>query len=301
MLLADLAQDASIDPLARILSVVEMAARTRPHTRGDLFEPLLPGLVDMAESLAADIDPVDLPQIDRQGKPLISAIDLFRARFGDRAPAAADLLRELLVAGRRESDIALEERLVADALYVDDLEDLDQAAVMSAPAPPPSRGPEDFLGIERITPSLLEVTVARSGDERWVRVLRQDGLVLLAQAPLERGGLMDRAELLLPPDTPDHEIEVQIVDADVLANLSRRPAEIVREAVRAGRAAASAERSGDIGRAMHRWSGCAELWLEAGDRDRWSSAIDRSTTSGGRFRGEPLLVDDLDPYGDDEY
>lgn len=293
VLLADLAEDPSLDPLARILAVVELAASTRRTPGGDLFEPLLPALValaeELAESLADEADLRRLPRIGPEGERRMLATRAFAARFGDRAPAVVDLFAW----GHTAMDAAMfgpaadEHFLVAQVAYAED-------------AVEPSSAQGDFVGTERVTQSLFEVTATRSDGERWVRVLRRDGLVLLAQAPLQRDGLMDRAELLIPPDTEDHEIEVQIVDVDQLINLHRRPAEVIRGAVRAGRAAASAERRGDIGLAMLRWNKCAELWNEVGDLDRYHLAARRATTAGGRFRGESLLIDDLDPYDDTE-
>lgn len=296
VLLADLAQDPSLDPLARILAVVELATNTRRTPGGDLFEPLLPALVDLAEELAAEADPDELALVDRRGKRRGKLLSLmiheFADRFADRAPEVVELLTRWRNA-----------RFVSNFAPSDDMMPADHRTgsrvhALAVPAPPPE--PEGFLGTERVTPSLLEVTATRSDGDRWVRVLRRDGLVLLAQAPLQRNGLMDRAELLIPPDTLDHEIDVQIVDTDQLANLHRRPAEVIRDAVRAGRAAASAERRGDVGLAMQRWNKCADLWAESGDVDRYQLAARRATSAGGRFRGESPLVDDLDPYGDDE-
>lgn len=290
VLLADLAQDPSLGALARILAVVELVASTRGTPGGDLFEPMLADLVDRAESLAPGVDPDELWSIEDRAKRLFLMAQTFDQRFGDRAPDLVDLL----------ADASIEQVAMYDAMPSEAGAPRRAAIARLESVAPAPQLPEEFLGTERVSPSLLVVTVARSADDRWARVLRRDGLVLLAQAPLERSGLVDRAQVLIPPDTRDDEFEVQVVDAEILAALHRRQSDLIRDAVRAGRAAASAERRGDVGRAMRRWDDCAELWAAVGDMDRSELAARRTGTAGGRVRGQPLLVDDLDPYGDDD-
>jgi hypothetical protein len=299
VLLADLAQDPSVDPVARLLSVVELAVLMHSTAGGNLFDSVLPELFDMAESLAADVDVTELPVLGMPSKRLLAMVDSFSGRFGEVAPETSRVLEALVAASGTASPSALEDRRARTLLSRSDalLEDAYLAASLVVPAED-FGGPEDFIVKERVTPSLLEVTVTRSGDERWARALRRDGLVLLAQAPFQRDGLMDRAELLVPPDTNEDEIEVLIVDADQLPEIGRRHPDLIRAAVRAGRAAASAERLRDVGRAMQRWRDCAALWAEAGDDERAFLARRRTNSAGGRFRGQPLLIDELDPYGD---
>jgi hypothetical protein len=300
VVLGDLGQDTSLDPLVRIIAVVEFVARS-PRTRaGDLFEPLLVPMVDLAESLVPAADPTPLAYIDGWGKRLALMGDSFAVRFGDRAPGVVELLE------RRDRDewfaAGVAPSLMAPALMapasVGELSWDDAAPELAAVH---LEEVSKTLIAERIGPSLLVVSTTRSPDERWVRVLRRDSLVLLAQAPLRLDGLLDRAELLIPPDVHEDDIDVQIVDVDQLTNLQRRPADVIRAAVRAGRAAASAERRRDVQLAMQRWAECAELWAEVGDTERADLAADRTSTAGGRFRREAFLCDDLDPYGHDPY
>ncbi|MFM7508349.1 MAG: hypothetical protein ACKO5A_02215 [Actinomycetota bacterium] len=300
VVLGDLAQDTSLDPLVRIIAVVEFVARV-PRTRaGDLFEPLLVPMVDLAESLVPAADPTPLAYIDGWGKRLALMGDSFAARFGDRAPGVVELLErrdrdEWFVAGVAPSPRARAPRAPAS------MPELSWFDAAPEPAAVHLEEVSETLIVERIGPSLLVVSTTRSSDERWVRVLRRDSLVLLAQAPLRLDGLLDRAELLIPPDVHEDDIDVQIVDVAQLTNLQRRPADVIRAAVRAGRAAASAERRRDVQLAMQRWAECAELWAEVGDTERADLAADRTSTAGGRFRREAFLCDDLDPYGHDPY
>jgi hypothetical protein len=122
-------------------------------------------------------------------------------------------------------------------------------------------------------------------------------MVAVALAPLQRDGLMESAELLVPPDTDTDDLDIQLVAADELHQLSGAPADLVRRAVRAGRAAASAERYGDRFEAMQRWQLCADLWRRVGDDRRAGQAMDRGTSRGGRVMVGPILADELDPYG----
>ncbi|MBM3663743.1 MAG: hypothetical protein FJW94_12870 [Actinobacteria bacterium] len=304
VVLGDLAQDTALDPLVRIIAVVEFVARVPRTPAGDLFEPLLVPMVDLAESLVPVADPTPLAYIDGWGKRLAVMGDSFAERFGDRAPGVVELLErrdrdEWFAASVAPSPMA--PALVGESLWDDAAPEPAAALAYVAPETRLAYEAPETRIVERIGPSLLVVSTTRSSDDRWVRVLRRDSLVLLAQAPLRLDGLLDRAELLIPPDLHEDDIDVQIVDADQLTNLQRRPADIIRAAVRAGRAAASAERRRDVRLAMQRWVECAELWAEVGDTERADLAADRTSTAGGRFRREAFLCDDLDPYGHDPY
>ena len=105
-------------------------------------------------------------------------------------------------------------------------------------------GGGEFQQVERLTPTLVRVTVGRADESRWVRVLHRDGLVLLAQAPLRPDGLLQVADLVVPPDVGD-DLHVQVVDHDDLDVLAGRPAELIRAAVQAGRDAARSTRARD--------------------------------------------------------
>ena len=141
---------------------------------------------------------------------------------------------------------------------------------------------EDFQQIEMTQPGLLSVTVARGEGDRWVRVLRREGLILLALAPLSRSGLLDRAELVVPPDLVVDDLVVEIVDAHAIDRVAVG-ADAIRAAVRAGREAARSERLGDTARARQQWRTCADLWTRAGDDSRASLARAYAKQSGYGF------------------
>lgn len=296
--LADVAGDTALAPLARIVATLEVALRAERAPAGDLLEPLVPEMLRRAERLAAEVDEADLPSLrPKRDVDLLSAFE--RVPFvGGRSGVALDDLEHLASRIRR---LAREPRTWGHR--ADD--DRGVAAEMAAAAATDffeiaelESVPESYgaLEVRRVTPSLLEVETTRSSDERWVRVLRRDGLVLLAQVPLQRDELRDRAQVLVPPDTLDDELDVRIVDAEDLATLASRATDAIREAIRTGRWAASAERAGSVTVARERWRVCARRWQGLGDEARFFAARERATGAGGRFRGEPLMVDRLDPY-----
>ena len=84
-----------------------------------------------------------------------------------------------------------------------------------------------------------------------------------------------------------------------LAPAAEASTDVMRRAVRAGRAAVSSQRNDDWTGARRRWQRCAELWERVGDR-----------ASGGgcprpqrQVRSQPLaaalMADELDPFGTD--
>ena len=124
----------------------------------------------------------------------------------------------------------------------------------------------DFQHVEILQRGLLRVTIARGDRGRWVRVVRRDGLVTLALAPLLTDGLMQSAELVVPDVTVDG-IFVEIVDADEVTH-QLGAADTIRDALRAGRDAARYERLGHSAQARGQWHACAALWTAAGDQSR---------------------------------
>ncbi len=286
VVLADLAADPVVDPLAQIVAAAEFIGALAPTPGGDLFLPAVPRLVERAVATARQVDDDTLVSLDQKlAYRIISALDpLVGAAPTDRARSLlVELAQRIESLSRRGED---EVRMVASM------------------APAPDRIAHDMWDDEpdavrfvRRSPSLLEVTAPRSDQPRWVRALRTDGMVAVALAPLQRDGLMETAELLVPPDTDTDELAIQLVVADELHQLSGAPADLVRRAVRAGRAAASAERHGVRFEAMERWQVCADLWRRVGDDRRAGQAMDRGMSRGGRVMVGPILADELDPYG----
>ncbi len=268
---------------------MELAASVSRTEGGDLFEPLLVDLLAMAEWLAVEVDHGTRGRNHRWWERLTMLSRAFLASFGDGSPEVTRLLEGLIDrrTGRRYSK--------SDQVAATAAPEFELSGAMVESLVTVDSEPVEPFRVARIAPSVLEVMSARSDDERWVRVLRRHGLVLLAQAPLRRGDGVDVAEVLVPPDVHHEDLDVQIIDVDQLSGLARRPADLVRAAVRAGRTAASAERLDDTWTASRRWDECAVLWSEAGDDERASLAT-RRAAGGGRFRGGSFVLDELYPF-----
>jgi len=260
-----------------------------------VLEPLVPRFLQTAGVDAADVDDDDLDMLDPK--------------------SAARLGAALRVVMSHRIDTPIELHLLAERLGRVGFDDVRIAHMsvdaMAAPAPSaapsglrddhPGGGacsgpvPEDFQAVTRLTPSLLRVTAARTAIGRWALVHRRDGLVLLAQAPFVADGLVAVADLAVPPDTAEDELDVHIVAADDLTGFdSVSAAELVRAAVRTGREAARLTRLGVSREASRRWEDCAVLWETAGD-DRRARAARRYGERGG-FAGPsfgPFLADEL--------
>ena len=284
VVLADLADDDALHPLARIAAVVELAQGLRGTPAGRLVASALPALLDRAEVWSEQVDDAELTVLDRkQGVRLSSAI---------RAATSPD--RRVRPALRR-----LAQRLT-ETVYLDDHEFVMHQVVHAQIAMPvmavvddPDEPPRSGTTFEWLSDTIGLVTTTRSGDERWVRILRRDGLVLLALAPLERSGLVDRAEVALPPDITDDEFEIQFVDDDEFPVAHPDRIEHVRAAVQAGRTAARSTRLDDRQAAEHQWERCAELWDRVGDRFRAEQARELAYGYRANRPGRPFLADEL--------
>lgn len=307
VVLADLTSDPAADPLARALAAAELIASLDATPGGDLFGPIVPNMVDHALAAASQVDDDLLVSLDR--------------KLAFRITSA---LRPLVAAAPTGAARSMLSRLVERIESLAGGEPPVHIAASLAPSAPSfaDEFPEDEIGsptpvhaarvsaptvrFVRRSPSVLEVRAPRSEGPRWVRALRTDGLVTVALAPLHGGGLhgggsTEFAELVVPPDTATGDLGLQLVPADELHQLAGAPADLVRRAVRAGRAATSAERSGDRPEAMQRWRRCAALWRRVGDDRRARQAADRGTSRGGRVLVGPILADELDPYGTDAH
>lgn len=303
VVLADLSSDPAIDPLARVVAAGELVGGLDAVPGGDLFVASAPRLVEQAISVAQQVDDDTLLALDPKLafqiisalSPLAGAVPTARARS-----FLVEFARRIESLSQRGGD---EVRMVASlapsaAPPRHELWD-DELGVPQVADAAPARLSPPALRFVRRSQSLLEVTAPRSARPRWVRALRTDGLVSVALAPLQLDGLMESAELLVPPDTDTDDLDIQLVAADELHRVAGAPADLVRRAVRAGRAAASAERYGDRFEAMQRWQLCADLWRRVGDDRRAIQAMDRGTSRGGRVMVGPILADELDPYGVD--
>jgi hypothetical protein len=294
ILLADLARDADLPTLARVAAAVQLAGADGDPALLDVLRPVIADTWDLAGRLSEDVDDDTLADIGPK-TAMWFAQALGRAVGAGLSPIGwTDDLRRRL---RRIS-----RGFPRDAAF-DVLSDLAVSSPHLASAPWNGRddaladvGPaEDWQAVQRVAEALVRVEVARSDRVRWVRVFRVDGLVLLGQAPLRHDGLLDVAEVVVPPTTPDSELRVVVVDAEQVEPGSR-PLRQMRSAVRAGRRAARARRLHQHGESMRWWEECAHHWDAAGDPVRADLARELSAgspRSGPRGGAAPLLADRL--------
>ena len=296
VVLSDLATDPAVDPLARIVAVAELVVGLDSTPGGDLFAPLTPGLAGRANAAAEQVTQDDLVGLNL--KRTVRLASVVREVVG-LVPSGQDPtpLLELI---DRLGQTPHRMPAAASMAAAPDLRHRDEMREEELPAALEEESPGRALPeVVRRAPSLLEVTVPGGDRDRWVRVLRTDGLVALAVAPLHRHGLMARAELLVPPDTDTRDLTVQVLDHGALAPAAEASTDVVRRAVRAGRAAVSSQRNDDWAGARRRWQRCAELWERVGDLRRADEARDHGRRSGGTPLSAPLMADELDPFGID--
>lgn len=283
VLLVDLASDRRIHPLARIAAYLEGANELALRGAPPILEPLGPSLLEGAVGLAAQFDDEEFELLDDETAmtlgDLCSTAQKIHVRPDVIRPGLDGLLQRVLgLTARRRT------HGVAAALIAEDRAEWEPEEELLSAAPPPIsalRLPEAReLVAERVGDSLFEVTVTRSEDHRWARVLHRESLVLLGQAPLRRRGLVDFAEVVVPADLADEDLDVQVLESGELSRLVDRPLDAIRAAISAGRKAARAGRLGDTGVARVRWERCALLWEDAGDRDRAVLARDLGRVAG---------------------
>ncbi len=281
VLAVDMVGDPGLDPLVRVCAGAEFVYRFDPETSFGLDR--LRGVTSMTVNvLATEVTDDDLGElVDADPKTASRVHSLL-----DDLVASGDggLPVRSLLDGLRS--VMSERYAVSRASLLMDF-DAVAAPPIGSSVRPATRSAirefdEDFQQIEMTQPGLLSVTVARGEGDRWVRVLRREGLILLALAPLSRSGLLDRAELVVPPDLVVDDLVVEIVDAHAIDRVAVG-ADAIRAAVRAGREAARSERLGDTARARQQWRTCADLWTRAGDDSRASLARAYAKQSGYGF------------------
>ena len=311
VLLADMAADAALGPLGRVLALAELLVLLDPTPAGDLLRPVVARLVGDVAGLADEAEiPPDRPLDPERADAIVAALDALAAIVPDPDPVR-DLAARIAAAVADPHD----GREFLSALEVSSTIAPPPAAVPAAPAPSglptAARGRRAAgdavradgaprLEARWVAEAVAEVVVPHGASGGWVRLLRPDDLVAVAQAPLVRHELRARAELLVEPGTDLAALEVQVIRPGA-GVAPRGDRERVARAIRAGRAAASAERRGDVPLAAERWSECASEWAAAGDKGRYVVAQERRHlgTGGGpglAARLGPLLVDEFDPY-----
>lgn len=307
VVLHNLAADALLDALARVVSAVELANLAPITPGGDLLAASVLDLLGMADSLAMEVDDEALEVFGPAARSRLSAAlyELERQFNGFGLTHLGRLAEQLRRAGPDDTSEADDfwrdaELVVSAAMAYEDADayDLDERSRFWRVDNEDAMS-HDVAGepvIERVERAVIRVTTHGPPADRWVKVLRRESLVLLGQAPLRDHEQGAAAEVLVPPDTPNEHLEVRLVGVHELAGEAERPLDAMRRAVRLGRAAATAERVGDIRSAWGRWEQCSRAWRTAGDLDRARLAGSRRTSAVGRFRGVPLLADELDPY-----
>lgn len=306
VLLDDLATDVLLHPLARIVAAAELVVSRRGTEVDDLLGPSVEHLASLVAHLAATVDDDELAPIDARTMGRVAGLVARAGKSLDaRGRGFLDLSSRLHDRSARQdrshtgdhSDGPLVAAAApADAELVDHLELSDVFSVAAVRAMPGR--PRAQARIRRVEPALVRVDVPsgagrRAGVEgdRWVRVLRRDGLVPLGWAPLRSGPTGATAEVPVPPDVADDRLVAQVVEGAELAALTGRPAAGVRAAVRAGREASRVSRTGHQRRAAMAWDRCAALWEAAGDLRRADHARDLAAV-GGSFVRVPATVAD---------
>ncbi|MFV0316201.1 MAG: hypothetical protein ACK5O2_04470 [Microthrixaceae bacterium] len=277
-LLADLLDDAGRHPLSRLTAALSITASLPGSQMSEVLRALAAGLPDRSSLVFERFDFDDLWSLGEDSiRELLELVDLASTVDPSWRPVTGDLARAL-------DDLAEPVQIAASmAAPADEHAEPFPQDLVSAP-----QGTLEDLGeqgrtvLEWLEPGVVVVSVQRGAPRRWVRVLRRDGLVLLGQAPLRRRGLVDRAEVLVPADIREDELNVTVVDEAEARGTNPGPAESIRLAVSAGRDAARAQRLGMVVDASERWRECARLWAAAGDRVREDQALD--------LADRPLLV-----------
>lgn len=281
VLLGDMASDRRLHPLARVAASLEFILPVNSSVARPVLDPLVPAMLESADALGREVDDEDLTMLEGT---VLDGLDSLCRRAQKTTRQVPPLLRDLTdridrIAAQSADLLVSALRMPMDRVEADLAdEELLFAAPPPATAPPPRRPDRPVLS--RIGDALVNVTVARSDTERWARVLHRNGMVLLGEVPLRRDGLVDVAEVVVPADVLDEDLEVQVSDLDDLRVLVGRPVEAIRAAVTAGREAARSDRLGDISVARSRWQRCAELWDRAGDPQRSEQAYDLSADPG---------------------
>ena len=292
VLLADLADDDDLPPIARVAAAAEFAAALDDEIPGgDVLAPLVPALLGAADELAADVGPEDVDGLDPALRLRLDAVLRGLVENGGSAKVGLGRLAELLAGP------ALQQRVAAGGQVVDasgSIHDgIDLVAIKAAPVAPPPTGEVE---VTLTGPGFADIRAARSGRERWVRVSRSDGLVLVAQSRLHRDGLVDRAEVAVPESLGVGDLVVRVVDVEGLPR-PRGSFDMVRAAVRAGRRAAQASRLGQPRVAAKRWEQCSRLWEQVGDADRARLAREFADPNSSRSRATAPLADELAAAG----
>ena len=314
---ADLCGNEQLPAIVRIASGVEFVISVSTDGRFELLSPIIESLGSSLADLADTVADDDLAEFVAADRVLVDELDAYLGRVtaGRSIRRLGTLIGASLVRLRRRlanlsgefddatavrfaslqappmlrSSTRLSAEFPADGVMYDMAAADFDADVVERPL-----GPEDFLEAEIERPGLLAVRVARGDSDRWVRVMRREGLTTIALAPLVRDGLLDRAELAVPPDVIPDDLVVRIQSAKEACG-ALAGADAIRAALAAGRDATHQERLGNWAAARDRWLDCAGLWRACGDEHRSGIArsyADEAARHGARpSRALPPLAD----------
>lgn len=296
VLLADLSSDPALHPLARLAAAAEFVVMADQTPLGYLFDDARRRVTERIAGLLDEIHEDDLDSLDRDVISRLAVLCRAAADVGEGSvgPFAElydwlDTTRDDLVAGAMVSPLLAAE---VDAISARELRRAARAVTSDFGEVPPPVG-RAHIDITRVTPTLLRVTTSLNDEPCWIRVFDRDGLVPVAQAPLLQHDLVEVAEVVVPPDLDDSDLEVTVVVADELEVAPERPLALIRRAVEVGRDAARATRLGDRNAASRLWLRCGELWGQLGDDDR--AAVARSLAQPPDIAPvvQPFLADEI--------
>ncbi|MEX0768852.1 MAG: hypothetical protein WD029_10315 [Microthrixaceae bacterium] len=265
ILLSDLAYDSSLHPLAQITAGLQLLAEIPFSPVVQLFSPITQRILQRTELLAATVDTDDLELLEVPYLLFLAKESAVVARLSPTTDSPLEALSrqssEQLGGVRQHQHLQTKHIQVLANESEHQIPGLEESKSASASQGQPHLGPtEEFIELVWSHPSVLTVKTTRHDNERWVRVLRREGLVLLAMAPLQLDGLLDSAEVILPMGLTEEDIHVQIVFTNLLPTSNPGSLERWNKAVHAGRTAARATRLGDEKSAQGHWEQCADLW-----------------------------------------
>lgn len=288
----DDAFDPGVDPLVRIAAAAEFLRVLPNMPVGPLFNPMADESRSLIDHLVAThLD--DLTQdIDDLSEYSLNELHHLLASTGsvDGGSVSLSMERFLRSVGARLEEDRDDAVGRFPAMAMPNLEcafPVDHAGI----APPPA------LQIERLDDLRIQITAPMQVGVAWARVVRRRDLVTLALVPLERWELALTGIGVLPFDVGIDDVAVVLQsDRDLAGSLSVADASgatLVRRAIRFGRAATRAARTGDIERAQELWGDCAAAWKQCGDNARVELALDYQNRALGRLGrlGPPLLAE----------
>jgi len=274
VLLSDLSDDSSLHPVAQIAAGFKLLSEIPKSSVRQLFLPLTQRYIHRIQQLAATVDAIDLEPLNTR---ILSYLSKECARVASFSPDADSALAELSRSSSEQlGGYGQEQVLDSLTLRLSPTDGHMQTPCedgLNSTQPgenrPTQKPLEDFLELVWSYPSSLTVRTTRNDKERWVRVLRRDGLVLLAMAPFRLEGLLDSAEVILPLGLTETDIKVKILFTAQIPTRHTGSLDSWKEAVHAGRTAARATRLGDTHAAERDWQRCAAHWIELGDNVRY--------------------------------